>query len=110
MIIEKLDIATQFKNENSSFSEFYSDFKQHYDECKNVNIIVNYSEDSELETENILLFLSYAQAHRKNGMSFVLVVPMVDSDELPDDLMTAPTLQEALDIIEFENIERDLGF
>ncbi|MCK0131046.1 ribonuclease Z [Flavobacteriaceae bacterium F08102] len=110
MIIEELEIATQFKNENNSFTEFYNEFKRNYDLHKNVNIIVNYSEDTELETENILLFLNYAKAHRKNGMSFVLVAPNVDSDELPDNLMTAPTLQEALDIIELENIERDLGF
>jgi hypothetical protein len=30
--------------------------------------------------------------------------------ELPDDIATAPTLQEAFDIIEMEEIERDLGY
>ena len=42
-------------------------------------------------------------------MSFVIVVNDINIDELPEELNTAPTVQEALDIIEMENIERDLG-
>jgi hypothetical protein len=30
--------------------------------------------------------------------------------KIPDVIATAPTLQEALDIVEMEEIERDLGY
>ena len=30
--------------------------------------------------------------------------------EIPDEIATAPTLQEALDIVDMEEIERDLGY
>jgi hypothetical protein len=33
----------------------------------------------------------------------------INADEIPEDLLVVPTLQEAIDIIDMENIERDLG-
>jgi hypothetical protein len=42
--------------------------------------------------------------------SFVVVVGTMSVSQLPEDIATAPTLQEALDIIEMEEIERDLGY
>jgi hypothetical protein len=43
-------------------------------------------------------------------MSFVIVVNGIDADKVPDEIVTVPTISEAEDIIEMENIERDLGF
>jgi hypothetical protein len=40
----------------------------------------------------------------------VIVTDRVDFDEMPDEIVVVPTLQEAYDIIEMEEIERDLGF
>ena len=34
---------------------------------------------------------------------------VVDADEVPEEIIVVPTLQEARDIIEMEEIERDLG-
>ena len=34
----------------------------------------------------------------------------VDLNEMPDEIIVVPTLQEAFDIIEMEDIERDLDF
>ena len=48
--------------------------------------------------------------HRGNGTSFVLVCNEVDIDEVPDEICIAPTFEEALDILEMDAIERDLGF
>jgi hypothetical protein len=42
--------------------------------------------------------------------SFVVVVGTMSVSKIPDDIATAPTLQEALDIVEMEEIERDLGY
>ena len=48
--------------------------------------------------------------HRSDKKSFVIVSAQVDLDQMPDELVVVPTLQEAYDIIEMEDIERDLGF
>ena len=40
--------------------------------------------------------------------SFVVVYEHYNPDDFPEELIACPTLQEALDIIEMEEIERDL--
>jgi hypothetical protein len=52
--------------------------------------------------------LELSDAHRKTKKSFVLVTEKVSYDEVPDKICVVPTLQEAKDIIEMEEIERDL--
>ena len=47
---------------------------------------------------------------RHATVSFVLVVKGIDADDFPDELNIVPTLIEANDILEMDNIERDLGF
>ena len=42
--------------------------------------------------------------------SFVLINDAVGIDELPDELIVVPTLQEAEDMIQMDEIQRDLGF
>ena len=42
--------------------------------------------------------------------SFVIVSENIDIDKIHEDLIVVPTQQEAFDIIEMEEMERDLGF
>jgi len=55
-------------------------------------------------------FLQISNRHRKSKHSFVIVTNQVDLDEMPAEIIVVPTMQEAYDIIEMEEIERDLGF
>ena len=43
-------------------------------------------------------------------MSFVIVFDGLNFDDVPDEIIIVPTLEEAKDVIEMENIEKDLGF
>jgi len=54
-------------------------------------------------------FIALSQEHTANKKSFVLVVHNADMDDF-EEIVVVPTLQEAHDIIEMEEIERDLGF
>ncbi len=110
MIIEKTDIATVFRNENLSINDFFSDFSKKYINFKNENIILDFSRTKGVDIENILLFLPNVKQHRNSGMSFVVVFNDIEADQFPDELIVVPTLVEAMDIVEMENIERDLGF
>jgi hypothetical protein len=56
----------------------------------------------------MLEFLEISRAHKKSGKSFVLVTDKLDYDDVPEEMSLAPTIQEARDIIEMEDIERDL--
>ncbi len=110
MIIEKTDIATICKNNEKSIELFFKEFSENYSNFANNNIIIEFSDSKGEEKENILLFLQYSEEHRNNGMSFVLVMNGINVDDFPDEISIVPTLTEANDIIEMENIERDLGF
>ena len=55
-------------------------------------------------------FLQISNTHREAKHSFVIVSSKIDIDQSPDALIIVPTLQEAHDIIEMEEMERDLGF
>ena len=48
--------------------------------------------------------------HKKNKKSFVIVISDFDFNAISDKLIVVPSLLEAHDIIEMEEIERDLGF
>ncbi len=74
------------------------------------NVIVDITHLS-FSLEEIDEFIPFSvQFKEKNNCSFVLIINQFTYEELPEELTTAPTLQEAFDIIELEEIERDLGF
>jgi len=74
------------------------------------NVVVLFKE-LELSNEKILQLLKKISSYQKMAkFSFVVVNSNIDIDELDSDIVIVPTLQEAHDIIEMEEIERDLGF
>ena len=56
------------------------------------------------------MFIEISNQHRILKHSFVIVNNALDTDILPNEIMVVPTLLEAQDVIEMEEIERDLGF
>ena len=84
--------------------------KQH-NSYKDTNLILDISERDNLTNKDILLFGELSTLHKKGKKSFVLVMHKnFDFNNATDKIMIVPTLQEAHDIIEMEEIERDLGF
>ena len=63
-----------------------------------------------VELKDIKLFSDLSKAHCKGKKSFVLVASDIDFNAIPTQLTVVPSIQEAHDIIEMEEIERDLGF
>jgi|SRR5690606_7544428 len=85
--------------------------EEQYGSFSGVNLIVDVSTSKDLSNSDVSFFSKLASKHTKSKKSFVLVVtPEFDFNEVTDDVMVVPTLQEAHDIIEMEEIERDLGF
>lgn len=74
------------------------------------NILVDLRMEKEVQPAYLLRFVNISEKHRERGKSFVIVTDQVGIDEVPEELIVTPTLQEAKDLIEMEEIERDLGF
>lgn len=77
---------------------------------KGQNVVLNLLKYEDLELPQLLQFLKTSNLHRKTKQSFVIVNDAIDIDDVPFEMIVVPTLQEAGDIIEMEEIERDLGF
>ena len=108
MIFDKDGTTTIVFQENISLREFLKNFRDSYANVKNDNIIINLFSFSELTAGDILEFLQISNAHRGLKKSFVLVTNKVSLEEVPEEICVVPTIQEAKDIIEMEEIERDL--
>ncbi|MEP2935684.1 MAG: ribonuclease Z [Gilvibacter sp.] len=74
------------------------------------NLVVDLGVYSDITLGHLLHFLEVSNHHRGAKNSFVFVCDTIDVDEIPLEMVVVPTLQEAGDIIEMEEIERDLGF
>ena len=110
MIIKKdgnIQIITQ---EKATIVELVKKIQALYPKFKNNNIIVSLSSLNKLVLNDIVEFLDLSNTHRSTNHSFVIVSDKMNLDNIPDELIVVPTTQEAYDIIEMEEMERDLGF
>ena len=90
--------------------ENLQEFILNLQEYKNYNVVVDLTEKSDTTIADLKLFSDISKMQLKRKKSLVLVVKNVNFNTLPKSIFAVPTLQEAHDIIEMDEIERDLGF
>jgi hypothetical protein len=105
MKIVENDQYTLISVEESSFNKL----KSLVLDVNSNHILIELHEDV-LDIENkITFFLKTALDLKAKNKSFVIIKKGINFDDFPEILNIAPTLQEAKDILEMEEIERDLG-
>lgn len=110
MILSRTGNITVITQERATIIELVTNVVEKYAQIKNDNIIVNLFSVKGIETNAINDFLLLSNKHKAARKSFVIVTDKIAIDDAPEELSIVPTLQEAHDIIEMEDIERDLGF
>lgn len=111
MKIDNYDNYVVLADDHDDLKEFASFLEyQILNKFKGQNVVIDLQEYPALTLEQMLYFLETSNKHRATKQSFVLVSDALDPDVIPVELIVVPTLQEAADIIEMEEIERDLGF
>jgi len=110
MIFNKKDNISILTQERATIAELVEKINLTYNKIKSDNIIVNLSGLEKVPINAINEFLQISNQHREDKHSFVLVCNAIDLDDTPEEIVVVPTLQEAFDIIEMEEMERDLGF
>jgi len=108
MIFDKKENTTIVFQEDISLPEFLKNLHEAYPKIKNDHLIINLFTFKNLTAGDILEFLQLSNDHRKKKKSFVLVTSKVGYEDAPEEVCVVPTIQEAHDIIEMEEIERDL--
>lgn len=81
----------------------YKTFEKH-------NIIIDIRMYDNLSVKEINSFLSLSKNHKKAKKSFIIVTSVLDFNAISDKIAIVRSMLEAHDIIEMEEIERDLGF
>lgn len=110
MKVEHKSHTTILKDTEGNISEFIQKLTNQYDEFKERNLIVDVSHDSTADVKALKDFSELSKKHKKARKSFVIVAENIDFNKIPASILVVPTLQEAHDMIEMEEIERDLGF
>ncbi len=108
MIFDKDGNTTIVFQEKSALPVFLSNLREAYPGLRNDHLIINLFSFDSLTAQDLLEFLELSDRHRGSGKSFVLVSDRISYEEVPDEISLAPSVQEARDIIEMEEIERDL--
>lgn len=110
MIFSKKENISILTQERATIPQLVEKIDQSYKKIKNDNIIVNLATLEKVSNDDIIEFLQISNNHREAKHSFVIVNNSIDLEDNPEELVVVPTLQEAFDIIEMEEMERDLGF
>jgi len=110
MKVEEKGHTVIIKDTKADIKAFEQTISEEYNSYKDRNIVLDLSAHKNLSLQDILSFLKLSNNHRKAKKSFVLVANDFDFNDAPDEMVVVPTVLEATDIIEMEEIERDLGF
>ena len=110
MIIDKNGNVSIITQEKATIIELVKKIQALYPKFKNDNIIISLTSLNKISLEDIVEFLQLSNTHRNTKHSFVIVSDKVDLDDIPDEIVVVPSIQEAYDVIEMEEMERDLGF
>ena len=109
MIIDQDGSISIITQEKATIVELVKKIQALYPKFKNNNIIVALSSLNKLGLQDVFEFLELSNTHKATKHSFVIVSDKVDLDLVPVEIVVVPTVQEAYDIIEMEEMERDLG-
>ncbi len=106
----KKDNCLILKDEKDSPKDFAAFIQSLLKKFENENLIIDLQKYGELKLDELLSFLKPSLEHYMNNKSFIIINDTIAIDDVPEELRVVPTLQEAEDMIQMEEIERDLGF
>lgn len=110
MKVDQKGHTVTIKDTQGDIVSFLMKVTHEYKSFAKFNIILDISLHNNLTIKQINSFLPLSKIHKKAKKSFVIVANEIDFNAVPVNLTIVPTTLEAHDIIEMEEIERDLGF
>jgi hypothetical protein len=110
MKVNQKDHTVTIKDTQGDFTSFLMKVTHQYKTFEKHNIIIDLLHHKDLTIADVKLLLPLSDQHKKAKKSFIIVISDMDYNAVPDKLTVVPSILEANDIIEMEEIERDLGF
>ena len=94
---------------DDSIDIFLDELNEKFITFKNKNIILDFSDFADADVRKILLFSQLSGKQKERNQSFVIVRQGINVDDIPDEMDITPSLKEAIDVIEMDSMQRDLG-
>lgn len=110
MKVEEKGHTFIIKDTQRDITAFLMKITHQYKTYENHNIIIDLLHHKDVTVDQVKSFLPLSKKHKKARKSFIIVIRDFDYNAIPTKLTVAPSLLEAHDIIQMEEIERDLGF
>jgi hypothetical protein len=110
MKVEHKGHTTIIKDTKGQTADFLMKVTHEHNTFKNDNLILDVSYDKNLSLEDVKSFSELIKFHTIEKKSIVIVAQSINFNSVPNNIIVVPTILEAHDIIEMEEIERDLGF
>ena len=97
------------KDEKGDLAAFADELTKRHSDFKEFNLVIDLLEQKNLVSEQLLMFLEIATIQLNQKKSFVIVNNDVEIDKVPEELIVVPTLREAEDVINMDELQRELG-
>lgn len=110
MKVDQKGHTTIIKDTEGNTQVFLKKITDQYNSFKETNLVLDITHDKSVDMDAVKSFKDLSKIHKKAKKSFVIVADGIDFNEVPSSILVVPTLLEAHDMIEMEEIERDLGF
>lgn len=110
MKVEQKGHTVTIKDTQGDLVSFLMKVTHEYKTFEKHNMIIDISLYKKLSIKDLNSFLPLSKIHKKAKKSFVIIADDIDFNSISEKLTVVPTNLEAHDIIEMEEIERDLGF
>lgn len=110
MKVDQKGHTTILKETKGDLNAFVENIMNQYNSFVSQNLVLDISHDKTLKEVDLHLFKDLLKKHTKAKKSLVIVADGIDFNDVSDDFVVVPSLLEAQDIIEMDEIERDLGF
>lgn len=110
MKVDQKGHTITIRDTQGDFTSFLMKITHQYKTFEKHNLMIDLLLHKHLSMNDIKLFIPLSKQHKKSKKSFVIITSDFDYNAIPAKLTVVPSLLEARDIIELEEIERDLGF
>jgi len=110
MKVDQKGHTTIIRDTQNNVEAFVGKITNEYHVFQGQNLILDVSQDKSLSNIVLAHFKDLAKNHKKAKKSMIIVTDAVDFDKVPNYLNVVPSVLEAHDMIEMDEIERDLGF
>lgn len=110
MKVDQKGHTTIIKDTQNNLATFVEKLTNEYHAFQGQNLILDVSQDKAISNADLSHFKELAKTHKKAKKSMIVVTDSVDFNKVPSYLNVVPSVLEAHDMIEMDEIERDLGF